>query len=356
MKRQLILLAVFTILFILIGCEQSGDEETKTKVPVSVQTIERGNVERTLEFNGDIHAEQEVKVFSKIPDRIEMFYADEGDNVKKGDLIAEIVATTIEQAVLQAEAQKNNLEAEYSRAKRLYTENAMSQQQFDLIETQVTQARAAYKSAKSQLDDAHVLAPISGIIGKRYYDPGDMANPAQPVVSIVQMNQVKITIEVPEKELGLLAEGQDADIQVVSFTEQIFHGKVNKISPVLDPMTRMATVEIQVDNPEHLLKPGMYANISITVGTIQDVLIVPRHAVLESTSLKKLDGMDKVIRNYFIYVVNDSLAEQRALGVSYVNHRYVAVQSGIEEGEQMVVNGQNNLRDGLPVLIVEEEE
>ncbi|MBN2104657.1 efflux RND transporter periplasmic adaptor subunit [bacterium] len=356
MKRQLIVILSLVMLFILIGCQQSADEESQAKIPVSVQEVEKGNVERTLAFNGDIHAEQEVKVFSKIPDRIKAFYADEGDYVKKGGLIAEIVATTIEQAVLQAEAQKNNMETEYARAKRLYQENAMSQQQFDVIETQVTQARAAYKSIKSQLDDARVLAPISGIIGKRYYEEGDMANPAQPVVSIVQMGKVKITIEVPEKELGLLEVGQDAEIEVVSYPDLVFYGKVDKISPVLDPMTRMATVEILVDNPKRLLRPGMYATIEITVGTIKDVLVVPRHAVLESTSLKKIDGVDTVIRNYFVYVANDSIAEQRELNVSYVNHRFVAVRGGIEEGENMVVNGQNNLRDGLPVLIVEEEE
>ncbi|MFC1568624.1 efflux RND transporter periplasmic adaptor subunit [bacterium] len=357
MKRQSILILLTFIFIFIIGCQQSKNEdELQSKIPVTVQAVEKGEVRQALSFNGDINAEQEVKVFSKIPDRIKTFYVDEGDYVKKGDLIAEILATTIEQAVLQAEAYKNNMNSEYARAEKLYRENAMSQQQYDAIQTQMTQAKAVYNSAKSQLNDAQIMAPISGIIGKRYYDNGDMANPVLPVVTVVQMDQVEIMIDVPEKELGRLSKGQKALVKVVSFPDKIFQGKVNKISPILDPLTRMATLEVLVDNPKHELRPGMYANIEITVGLIEDVLVLPRYAVLESTSLKKVDGIDTVVRNYFVYVVADSLAEQRELEVTYVNHRFVAVQSGVEVGEQLVVNGQNNLRHGLPVLIIEGEE
>lgn len=357
MKKLSVIIAISMIFLFFIGCDPSAkDEEVLSKVPVAVESVQKGDVQQTLSFNGDINAKHEVKVFSKIPDRIVRFYVEEGDPVSKGQMIAEIQATAIEQAMLQAEAYKTNMETEYARAVRLHGENAMSQQQFDAIQTQMTQAKAAYNSAKSQLDDASVVAPISGIIGRKYYEDGDMANPAMPLVTVVQMNEVEIMIDVPEKELGLLSIGQEASVKVASFPDRIFKGIVHRISPVLDPMTRMATVEVLVDNPNHLLKPGMYSNIDITVGIIQNVLVVPRHAVLESTSLKKIDGIDTVVRNYFVYVAKDSLAEQRELEVNYVNHRFVAVDSGIVVGEQLVVNGQNNLRDGLPVLIVEEEE
>ena len=185
--KKLSILGLLVIL-VVAGCQPPGDAEEEIQVPVEIKKIGLGNVEQSLFFNGDIKAEIEVKVFAKIPDRIEVFHVDDGDFVQKGDPIAKILATTIEQAVRQAEAQKTNMESEYARAQRLHQQGAMSQQQYDMIETQVTQARAAYTSVKSQFGDATIVAPISGIIGKRYYEVGDMANPAIPVVSIVQMD------------------------------------------------------------------------------------------------------------------------------------------------------------------------
>ena len=109
MKRYSILLLLSFIFLIVTGCQESGkDDENQVKIPVSIEEIERGEVKQSLSFNGDIHAKQEVKVFSKIPDRIEKFYVDEGDFVKKDDIIAKVMATTIEQAVLQAERSRGD--------------------------------------------------------------------------------------------------------------------------------------------------------------------------------------------------------------------------------------------------------
>ncbi|MFC1502672.1 efflux RND transporter periplasmic adaptor subunit, partial [bacterium] len=324
---------------------------------VETSEVTLGQVKQSLFYNGDINAEFEVKVFSKIPDRIEKYFVDDGDAVEAGDPIAKIVATTIVQAVHQAEAMKINMDAEYARAQKLRSEDAMSQQQFDAIEAQATQARAAYLSAKSQLADATVTAPISGIIGKRYFEAGDMASPAMPVASVVQMNRVKIKLDATETDLGRLEVGQKAEVMVRSYQNRTFTGKIVKISPVLDPLTRMATVEVLLPNPGHRLKPGMFARVEIITGTLEDVIVIPRHVVIESTTLNKVNGKDQVGKNYFVYVVDDSSrAEQRQLKVDYVNHQNIAVGSGLSLGEQLVVSGQNNLRDGLTVLVVTDEE
>ncbi|MBN2009597.1 efflux RND transporter periplasmic adaptor subunit [candidate division KSB1 bacterium] len=371
-KRWLHMILITIIAVVAFsGCNKSTNDNNETKVPVDIEVAALGQITQSIFYTGDINAEYDVKVFSKIPDRIEAYYVDEGDAVKAGDPIVKIVATTIEQAVHQAEAglaaataQKMNIESEYARAKRLFGENAMSKQQYDAVETQyesvnaqVKQATAALATAKSQYRDATVSAPISGIIGKRYFEVGDMAAPSVPVVSVVQMENVKILVDVTEQDMGRLKVGQKANITVRSYPDEIFSGKVVKISPILDPITRMGSVEILLANPEHRLKPGMYAEIEIIVGTIDNKIVIPRFAVTENTSLKSNNGKDQVIKNYYVYVVDDSLhAEQRLLDVYYVNHKSLAVNSGIKIGEKYVVAGQNNLRDGLSVLVAEQEE
>ena len=317
-KILILLLLCLTMVWLSSCDKQEGNAgESEEKVPVEIATIQLGNVIQSIGYNGDIKAEFEVRVFSKIPDRIEQFFKDEGDFVKKGEPIAKVVATIIEQASLQSEAalvaakaQEANLLIEYERAERLNRENAMSKQQYDGIKTQyeavkaqVEQAEAAVKSAKSQLGDATVKAPISGIIGTRYYEAGDMANPAMPLVSIVKMDRVKIMFDATEGDLGKLQVGQPAKVFVKSYADEKFEGKITKISPVLDPLTRMAKVEVIIKNPDKKLKPGMYTRIEVITGIIENAIVVPRHTTIESTTLEKVNGEDTVIKNYFVFVL-----------------------------------------------------
>lgn len=372
LKTNILLAVVAVSLFLIPGCDNSGSKlsDNDERIPVEVKAVTLGNVVQYLNYHGDIKAEQEVKVFSKIPDRIEKFFVDESDTVRRGEPIARIVATTIEQGVRQAEAaliaakaQAANLALEYERVQRLISEDAISKQQFDAVKTQyesvkaqVEQAEAALTSMRSQLNDATIIAPIPGIVGRRYYETGDMASPAQPVVSIVQMERVKIEINATEEDLGHLAIGEKATIKVKAYSVQIFDGKVAKISPVLNPDTRMARVEILVDNPDYLLKPGMYAEVEVTIGVLENVMVVPRYASIESTTLEKIAGQDQVVKNYYVFVVDSARAEQRKLEIAYINHRSMAVVGGIDVGDQLVVAGQNNLRDGVGVIIIKGEE
>ena len=284
MKRKGWILILGIFILIQYSCAPSGgtgDEETR--IPVEIQEVTLGQVRQSLNYNGDIKAEFEVNVFSKIPDRIEKYYVDDGDVITQGDPIVRIAATMIEEAVNQAQAgltaaaaQKANMGSEFTRAQKLYGEDAMSKQQFDGIQTQyeavsaqVSQAEAGLASARSHLRDATVSSPLSGIVGKRYYEEGDMAVPTMPVARIVQMDNVEIKIEATEADLAHLDIGQTAEVKVRSYPDERFVGKTTKISPILDPVTRMATVEVLIPNQDHRLKPGMFAEVEVTTGIIK---------------------------------------------------------------------------------------
>jgi len=361
---KIILPIVF--LGIFVGCTGSKKKE-EVKVPVQVAKVDYGDVVQILKYTGEIQAEYEVKVFSKIPDRIEEFYVDAGTKVTAGTPIAKIYAASIEQAVRQAEgalsaakAHEANLAAEFERAQRLFRENAMSKQQFDAIQTQFEaikgqreQAEAGLATAKEQLANAIVKAPISGIIGERYYEAGDMANPAMPLVRIVQMERVKVILNIPEQDLGKIARGQDVVVYVRSYPDRSFKGKVHKVSPVLDSVTRLAKVEVLVPNAGYMLKPGMFAEAEIRIGVLKKVLTVPRYATIENTSMENIGGRDQVVKKYFVFVVGDSdKVEQRPIQVTYMNEVNVAVGSGLQPGETIVVSGQGSLRDGMTVTVV----
>jgi RND family efflux transporter MFP subunit len=364
-KITLLLVILLPLLWMTGGCGGSDGAEqiNEESIPVEITPVKLGEVTQSLQYSGDITAEYEVNVYSKIADRIERFYVDEGDPVKKGSPIARILATTIEQGVRQAEAglvaakaQEANLRLEFERSQRLYKENAMSQQQHEAIKTQfeatqaqVEQAQAALLSIQSQKADATLTAPFAGIIGKRYYEAGDMAYPSTPVVKIVRMERVKIEFDATEEDLGKIAVGQRSRLSVKAYPDEEFEGEVFKICPILDPLTRMAEIEVLVDNSNSLLKPGMYAEVEVITGVIENVIVVPRHAAIENTSLQRIDGEDRVVKNYHVFVVDSNRAVQKKLDVIYANHEWLAVKSGIQVGEQLVIAGQNNLREGLAV-------
>ena len=370
MKKISLLLITLLVFAMIVGCSQSNSEtEEQAKIPVTVTTVERGDVEQSLTYQGDIQAEFAVKVFSKIPDRIAEFYVDDGDIVTKGQPLAKIYATAIEQGTRQAEAgvnaikaQEANLAVEYERAQRLYREGAMSKQQYESVETQykaiqeqVRQGEAGLAGAQSTFDDATITSPISGIVGKRYQEVGDMASPGFPLVEIVQKERVKIKFDVTEIDLGKIKLGQTAKVKVKSYPDETFEGQVTEISPILDPMTRMASVEVIVNNSSDELKPGMFANVTVITNVFKNVIAVPRFATIENTSLQRVAGKNEVLKKYTVYVVESGQAIQRELDVNYVNHVNIAINGGVAVGDSLIIEGQNNLRDSVAVLIIQEE-
>jgi len=365
-KRGVLVLTVLALVWTVAGCKQKVQEELK--IPVKVAAVDLGDVVQLLSYSGEIQAEFEIKVFSKIPDRIEKFFVDIGTRVSAGAPIAKIYAATLEQGVRQAEGgltaarvQEANMSSEFIRAEKLYKERAMSKQQYDAISTQynaakaqLEQAEAAAASIRDQLNETTVKAPISGVIGERYYDAGDMANPAVPLVRIVQMERVKLVLQAAEQDLGKLAPGQETEFRVKGYPTQVFKGRISKISPVLDPMTRMARVEVLALNPGYKLKPGMFTEAEVKIGTLKNVLTVPRYAAIENTSMETENGKDRVVKKYFVFTVGDSgKVSQRPIEVTYVNQVNIAVKSGLKSGETIVVAGQNNLRDGMSVTPVQ---
>jgi membrane fusion protein, multidrug efflux system len=372
-KKILLLLVVFGLnVFLFLNCSKDANtnEDEINTIPVETVSVGRKTVTKEIQYTGDVKAEQEVKVFSKIPDRILSFEKDEGDNVNKGEIIARIEATKIEQTVIQAKAavvsakaQLVNFESELQRAHRLINENAMSQQQFDGIKTQyeatqalVEQAVAAHVQAGSQLSDANVTAPISGVIGNRYYEQGDMASGPFPLVTIVQMNKVKVEVNAPEQDFGQLNVGQLANLRVLSYPDEKFMGKIKKISPVLDPITRMGKIEILVDNKDKRLKPGMFAEVQICVNTMENVLTVPKHAIIENTELQRVNGMDEAIVNSHVFVEDNGIAYLRDLNISYTNGVVAVVSTGIEEGENLIIVGQQSVKDSSKVKVLNQGE
>jgi len=372
-KRSLCIWMVITLqLMGLITCgkpNKAADSTASLAMPIEVAQVERGSIESKLDFLGNITASQEVKVYSTVPTRIVNMKVDVGDAVKKNQILAIVDNEKIKQAVIQAEAgleaaraQFKNIEAEWTRTQKLYEANAISKSQFDALNAQREAARSSVKQAeaglatmRNQMSDSYITAPISGVIASRLLEEGDQAAPAIPVFSIVKMNPVKIQIEIVENQIGLVKVGQKAHIKVESYPTVQFEGKIFKLNPTLNPITRTIGAEVLVENPEYKLKPGMFARVEIIIDKHEDVLVIPKYAILENTRLEYLGGEitnSRVVVEKFVFICQDTIALKRFIRTGIENGNRIEIIEGLDDNEEIVIVGQHNLDDSSRVEII----
>jgi len=376
------------------------------QIPVETVSLHLGSIDRRLHLTGTIISEAMVDVLSKVSGILEKIQVEQGDRVKADQVVAMVereekeaqlqVAqaaldvlrarwaqmetgarpeeiTQSEQLVRQTKASWETSLDNYMRFKNLKERDFISQQRLDEAMLQVTLSEAEYRSAKEKLtlmrkgarqEDRDALlaqirqaeaalrlaqihlknttirAPISGIISKRFLDQGAFVSTTAPIVRIVAMDMVKVLVQVVESELAQLRVGAKAEISVDAYRKQVFRGGVLRISPTVDPESRMADIEIQVDNRDHRLKPGMFARVNLVVQKRDGVLL------LSKDSLVRESGPTRV----FVHENGRALLREISLGLE--GEKYVEVLRGLREGEEVIVAGQYELKDRMPVRVI----
>ena len=204
-----------------------------------------------------------------------------------------------------------------------------------------TQAEVALKLAQKRLNDATIRAPISGIISRRSLDLGGMALPAAPLFDIVNIDTVKATVEVIEVQLSQLALNQPASIEIDGIDTQM-SGSVAFISPTLTPARRTATVEVDIDNPDGTLKPGMFAKVTVPIKVHTDAILIPRAALIEDVNANTQS----------VFVIENGVSRRRVVEIGLLRAGEAEVLSGLTEGEAVVTAGQHSLKQGESVRVV----
>lgn len=338
-------------------------------IPVNVRTAGREYIASRVRYLGDIKGDPSIVVYPKLSDIITDIYVQNGDYVQKGDILARIDDAGVRDSKKQAEAgyrsaksQLENVRSEYERTKALHEDNAISQSQWEQVVTQLevakaglSQAEAALEMAKTQLSHTILRAPINGYVSGRAYDSGDMATPQKPFASIHDIKNVKIAINVTERDLGNIEEGQRAEMTVSAYPGEVFEGRITVISPVIDPMTRTGGVEITLENKNLRLKPGMFARVDVITDERHNALTIEKAAVTRQTVLQQTgDNLrdDRVIKTYSCFIVENGIAREKVLEIGIESKTEYEVLSGLKSGDKFVIMGQNNLSDSTMVEIV----
>lgn len=295
-----------------------------------------------------------------------------------------------EDLVAQARARVTDAKNNYQRMKALYQRGTVAKREFETAElsytlakaelnsarerlgmlregatreerqavrAQVNQAKAALELARIRLSYARVTSPIDGTVSERFLDPGNLAVPARPLVRIVQMDPVKVFVYFPEDLIEYMAPGIGAQLTVAAYPDKSFQGKIAKLSPTLDPETRMFSAEITVANKLGLLRPGMFTRVGLSVEPHPNALLVPKEAVLyrEQYLGNSATSSGEVSQSHYLFVADQGRARMRAIVLGHQSGTTVEVAEGLQPGERVVIRGMHQLNDGAKIKVMERE-
>jgi multidrug efflux pump subunit AcrA (membrane-fusion protein) len=303
MKRLIvILILILVLLFIFYRINVFFKEKNSQTaqmaeriIPVEVEIVKTSPYTPVLNYTGEVKSIEEIEIFPKASGKLVQMKVKEGDRVKEGQLVA-------------------------------------------LIDRDIT-------GLKFEL--AETFSPVEGIVGKVYVDKGAEVNPdpgmGTPLAQILNLDSVKIVIQVTEKDLPKVKLYQRAKITVDAYPDKVFQGVINLISPIVNNLTRTINVEIIIPNLDHLLRPGMFTEVSIITGKTEELVLIPRHAILIGGGKKK------------IYVVKNGMAEERWIETGFSEKGLTSVKKGLASLDSLVTLGQSQLQPGDKVRIVKGE-
>ncbi|GGZ68581.1 efflux RND transporter periplasmic adaptor subunit [Paraglaciecola chathamensis] len=347
-------LTVLTLLSastLLAGCggadatSKESNEELVISVPVEAGALHIGDISSNYTTTAVLEAKEEAYVVARASGIIEHIYVEEGDYVKKGQVLAQLEPERYRLNLARAKADLVGIEKELAKIDKVYNKKLVSDDTYDKISAQYASTKATLSLAELDLKEATIVAPISGYIATRNAKVGNLTESFQraQMFHIVEQNQLYGVVYLPEKELSRVHKDQAATLTLSALQDSKVDAFVERISPVIDPATGTFKVTLRVPNDEHLLKVGMFAHVDLNYDTHQQAALMPRKAML---------SIDNKIN---VFVVTDGIAHKQEIRIGYQEGDYVEILSGLSGDEHVVITGHQNLKDQAPVEIVNPE-
>jgi len=387
--------------------KKSGKRSFQTEIPVQISPVIRKQMTYSLSPTGDIAPMMQVDLFPRVSGYLERIDVNLGDSVRQGQVIAQIDRTEFlqkvkeveakvaqakanlseleagsrpeelrqaEEALRQAQSRFDNAKLHRERVEALFKRQVISKKEADIAEMDYTVAEAQLAASQQnlklvrggarqevregsraklkemeallaqeqiRLQNTLIIAPFQGEIIRKYIDAGALASPSTPIVNLVHTLTLKIVANVLEKDIPLLKSAMKAKIRTEAYPDRVFEGKVARINTGLDLTTRTLQVEIEIPNSSRLLKPGMFARIEVVLLEKPQVLAIPSNAVIGEQGER------------FVYVVEGNKAVRKPVVTGIEQDRFVEVREGLKEGDQVIVRGQEGIRENTTIRVIE---
>lgn len=371
-------LLVVIILILLTSCGGSDSQQTQFQRPggsraqeaisVEVIPVQTSNISEQVSAFGNIQAKETVEIMPQVSNRITEIHVDLGDDVRRGQLLAEIYPVPFQEAVEQARAQVRQTRAAFerdstqlSRQEQLLEKDLISQSEYDDARTTYLNSLSQYESAQSSLtqaledlDNTTIESPVNGVILSRSVSEGDLASTGQTLFEIANLTGFETRVFLPIHDWERVEIGQPVFMALSTDGENIAEGVVARKSPRLDPTTGLGEVVVALTNTSSSVYQGALVQTKINLQTKRDVVVIPRSALVEKvdTYIAPETGTIELQRSYSAFVASsDTSAAQRELELGIEQGDRIEVVDGLQPGDQLVVTGQESLEDGSPIRI-----
>lgn len=377
MKKLQFYLSIAVILIIIQACggqpAESGrtsQQDNQQNPGTSVETItaETSDISKQIKSFGNIRAQEIVQVTPQISNRITNIYADLGDTVKQGEVLARIYDAPYRDRYQQAQAQIEQSRSSYvrdslqfQRQKELYQKDLISGSEYESTKASFENSKAQLQSSKANLTESRenlnntkIISPVYGVILNRNISEGDLATTGQAAYEIANLVGYQTRVYLPLEEWKNVEIGQPVNFRVSNQPNISGRGRVTQISPRLDPTTGLGEVVISLTQDGDSIYQGVLVEAIINVETHKDAIVIPRAALVENvqTLIEPESNTIQLERSYSAFIVkDDSLAIQSELKLGIEQGDRVEVLSGLQPGDQIVITGQRSLSDSTKVRV-----
>ena len=370
---MIVVLAVIALVVLRLTTGAKTDTVRTRVVTVGIALPIREDIDIRLAYTADISPYQVVNIFSRVDGYIATLHVDKGDFVKTNQLLVEIDHTDYHHAVNQAKANLSaakakvaqqdavlrNTKLTFDRMQTLIKDQFVSQQDLDNAQVNLDAARAAQDSLQAQVNQmevalaqsernltySYIRAPFAGYVAERNLDTGAYVSSAtaststmsRGIMSLHDINTVRVLIEVVERDIPLVQVGQKAELRAEAYPDHVFEGTVTRIVQALNRATRTMTVEVDLPNGDRRLKGGMFARVEVLVGTHRQALQIP------------IDAVSRLEETQYVYVVRDGKARRVEVEVGARSGNRIEITKGLTGNESVIVSGKDLVHDGRPV-------
>lgn len=307
---------------------------------VSVESAQLGSIATFYSATASLDPNKEADVLARVNGIVQALRAEEGDRVQAGQVLIEIDDSEYRHRVTQAEVELHQQGLSLDRSEKMLAQGLVSAEEADGARSQMKAAKASWELAKLELSYTRVESPFTGRVVARMVDQGRTVANGTVLFTLADLSSLLARVHVPAREFRSIQTDQPVQLVVDSTGDQL-EGRIQLVSPVVDPTAGTIKVTVEIIDFPATTRPGDFAEVSIVTDQHDEVLIVPRIAVLSEREER------------VVYVVDGETASRRVVEIGFEDDRSIEISAGLSEGDQVVVQGQRSLADGQKISILE---
>ncbi|MFH0926135.1 MAG: efflux RND transporter periplasmic adaptor subunit [bacterium] len=365
---------------LVTACNKPGHDQAKAEeflpnlkqIAVNIQQVQRGDMPKIIITKGTFYSDEKAVISPMVSGRIMEILVDEGDQVKKDEVLVCLDYTQLQLDINRAEAAIEELKArlvanqasvnhsqadlnlkklEKERIERLVNNDSLPQQKYDYAKSALDMAEASLEVnqagvkiiqaslvsgekslaiAQERLEDSRIKAPFSGVVTKKNMNIGDMAEPAKTILILEKIDPIEFRAKVSSEYLQEIKEGLSVKIYPEGISNPI-QTTIDRVNPAIDPLDRALEIVCKLPNPEKILKPGLFAKLEIIAQVFKQVVIIPSYAIVERDNQK------------VVFIAKNNRAQMMPVVVGYGTEEKYIISQGLQGDELLVIEGQNDL-------------